>query len=581
MADKPWLKSYDEGVPHTLEPYPSATLHEQLENTAKNHPDNVALITSARLPLVGRIGAQLTWGEVNELASQFAAGLADMGLKKGDVVALIMPNSVQFVIAFFGILKAGGIVSATNPTYPAEKLAYQINDSQAKFVVALTLYYETFKSIQEKTKVETVIATNIKEYLPGLAKFLFTIAREEKEGHRIEALGEGDVWFQDILAKYNARDQPRLEFDSSKDISLYQYTGGTTGVSKGAMATHRAIVANTYAMQHWLNSDDLAQERLLGAIPFFHVYGLVTVVAYAASSGATIIIVPNARDITDLIDNITRWKPTAFMAVPALFNAINVHPWVQEGRVDLSSLEVCFSGSAPLAPDTKRRFEELGNVTIAEGFGMSEAPTATHGNPLGRPGKSQSIGVPFPDVECRIVSLDDGITEMAIGEPGEIIMRAPNLMVGYLNMPTETENTLRDLGDGGGPWLYTGDIAYMDDDGYFFIVDRKKDMALIGGFNVYPNAVEKAIADHPAVLEAGVAAVPHPEKEGQETLLACVVFNKGKSATREELIEFQGTKLANYEVARRIVFVDELPKTTVGKVLRRELAKLASEVEAA
>lgn len=579
MANKPWLKSYDPDVPASLEPYPTAALHHQLETTAHQHADNVALITSAHLPVAGRVGASLTWSEVNNAASRFSAGLAAMGLKKGDVVALIMPNCAQFVIAFYGVLKAGGIVSATNPTYPPDKLAHQINDSQATFVVTLTLFYNMFKSIQSKTKVKTVIVSNIKEYLPGAAKFLFTIAREKKDGHRVEALAEDDVWFQDILAKYRAKDQPELEFDSAKDIALYQYTGGTTGVSKGAMATHKAIVANCYAMQHWLPSEDLSKERILGAIPFFHVYGLVTVVSYAASSGAAIILVPNARDISDMLDNIVKWRPTIYMGVPALYNALNNHPRVLSGEADLSSLRVCFSGSAPLAPDTKRRFEELAGVTIVEGFGMSEAPTATHANPLRHGGKDQSIGVPFPDVDCKIVSLDDGVTEVPQGQPGEIIMRGPNIMVGYLNMPTETHNSLRDLGDGGPPWLYTGDIAYVDEDGYFFIVDRKKDMALIGGFNVYPNAVEKVLADHPDVLEAGVAAIPHPEKEGQETLLACVVRKPDSNVSAEELIKFQSTKLAPYEIARRVVFVKELPKTTVGKVLRRELAKLAAEAE--
>lgn len=580
--EKPWLKYYDPGMPPSLAPYKPVAMHQLLEETAQKYPNNIATITSAHLPVLGRVSAELTWKEIDEAASKLAAGLAAMGMKKGDVVAIIMPNCVQFIIAFFGILKAGGIVSATNPTYPPDKMAYQIDNSQAKFVIAVTLFYEMFKSIQSKTKVEKVIVSRFKEYLPPAARTLFTLAREKKSGHFLADVQPGDVWFQDILAQYKASDQPKLSFNPAEDIAIFQYTGGTTGVSKGAMSTHTALVANCTAIQRWLSSGDVSKERLVGAIPFFHVYGMVAVVLFGASSGASIAIVPNARDITDLLQVIDKFKPTIFSGVPALYNAINNHPLVKEKKVSLSSLRYCTSGSAPLPPDVKFKFEEMTGVNILEGFGMSECPTVTHFNPLGRPGKLQSIGVPLPDVECRLVSLDDSVTDVPQGEPGELIIRGPNIMKGYLGMPTETTNALRDLGDGGAPWLYTGDIAYMDEEGYFFIVDRKKDMALIGGFNVYPTVIEKTLAEHPAVMEVGVAAIPHPEKEGQEALLACIVVRPGHEANdalKKDLIEFQSKKLAQYEVARRIVFVPELPKTAVGKTLRRELAKLAAEVE--
>ncbi|HUN22461.1 MAG TPA: long-chain fatty acid--CoA ligase [Anaerolineales bacterium] len=578
-AQKPWLTSYDKETPKTLLPYPNITLHEQLEDTAKRFPNNIACIFSAQLPLVGRKGASYTWHEINDAASRLSAGLADLGIKKGDVVAIMMPNCVQFVIAAYAVFKAGGILSATNPTYPADKLAHQIADSKAKVMICLTMFYETFKGIQGQTQVSKVVVTNIKEYMSGAARFLFTLAKEKKTGHKLDNLRDGDVWFHDLLSRYKAEDQPKIKFNAEKDVALFQYTGGTTGVSKGAMATHQGLVANTMNVQHWLHSDDPSRDRNVGAIPFFHVYGLIAVVFFSASTGSSMIIVPNARDVTDVVGAMHTYRPTIFACVPALYTAISNHPLIRAGKADLSSLKVCISGSAPLAPDTKRTFEELTGATISEGFGMSECPTATHFNPLGRPGKNQSIGTPMIDVECKIVSLDDGVTEMPLGEPGELILRSPNTMTGYLNMPTETANTLRDLGDGGKPWLYTGDIARMDEEGYFFIVDRKKDMALIGGFNVYPNNVEKVIADHPAVREVGVASVPHPEKEGQETLLACVVLHDGKTVSKEELISFQGKKLANYEIARRIVFVKELPKTAVGKVLRRELAKMVADME--
>ncbi len=572
---KPWTKMYDSGAPASLEPYPASAMHQQLEKTAAENGHKVACITSAPLPLLGRVGATVTWGEINAAAARMAAGLAAAGIEKGDVVAIIMPNCVQFIVAFYAILKAGGIISATNPTYPPVKMAEQINDSGAKCVIALSMFYRPFKSVQAQTQVQTVVVTRFKEYLPGVARALFTLAKEKKSTHYLPALDPGDVWFQDMLAQFSPADQPEISVDAAEDIAIYQYTGVTTGVPKGAMSTHSALVANTHTMQCWLPSEDASAEVLLGAIPFFHVYGLVAIVAYAASAAASVIIVPNARDVDDLLGNIVRWRPTIFMGVPALFNALNNHADVKSRKAELTSLRVCFSGSAPLAPDTKRRFEKLATTTIVEGFGMSEAPTASHGNPLGRPGKDQSVGVPFPDTDCRIVSVDDGVTDMPVGKAGELIMRGPNTMKGYLNMPEETDNALRDLGDGGPAWLYTGDIVYMDEDGYFFIVDRKKDMALIGGFNVYPTAVEKVIADHPDVQEVGVTRIPHPEKEGQEALLACVVLHPDQSVSVEDLIEFQSQKLAPHEIARRIVFLDEIPKTAVGKTLRRDLAQAA------
>jgi long-chain acyl-CoA synthetase len=419
-----------------------------------------------------------------------------------------------------------------------------------------------------------VIVTNVKEYLPPLARTLFTIAREKKDGHRVEAVQSGDLWFQDVLTKY-AGQKPKVEIKPD-DLAIFQYTGGTTGVSKAAMSQHKALVANTVQCRAVLlgggDNASGSNEVFLGAIPFFHVYGLITVVGFAISLGARIILVPNARDIHDMLDVINTFKPTIFMGVPALYNAINIHPDVQSGKVSLHSIRICMSGSAPLPPATKREFEQLSGGKLLEGFGMSEAPTATHSNPLNGENRTGSIGLPFPDVDCRIVSLDDGETDLAVGEVGELVVSGPQLMVGYHGMPTETANALRQKD--GKTWLYTGDIARMDDDGYFYIVDRKKDMALIGGFNVYPNNVEKVLSEHPAVLEVGVAAVPHPEKEGQEALKAWVVVRPGSTVTAEELIEHASKYLARYEVPTRISFVESLPKTTVGKTLRRELVQM-------
>lgn len=570
-AERPWTKRYDKSVPASLE-YPDHPLHDFLVRSAQKTPNAVALVSSAHLPVAGRVASSLTYAELDRLSDALASGLVDMGLKKGDRVALVMPNCAAFVIGFYGIMKAGGVVAATNPTYPPDKMQYQIDDCDAEIVISLSLFYNLIKQIQPGTKVKHIIVANIKEYLPGLAKFLFTVAKEKKEGHRVDTLHAGDHFFQDVLSRYAGR-KANVKVGGD-DLAIFQYTGGTTGVSKAAMSTHKALVANTIQQDAFLSVDKIPgdQEIFLGAIPMFHVFGMVAVVSVAIFKGARIILVPNARDINDVVDVIGKFKPTLFHGVPALYNAINNHPDILSGKVSLRSIRLCVSGSAPLPPSTKREFERLSGGVLLEGFGMSEAPTATHVNPVHGENRTGSIGIPLPDMDMRIVSLDDGKTDVPTGEAGELIMTGPNLMKGYHGMPTETSNTLRELD--GKMWLYTGDIARMDEDGYFYIVDRKKDMALIGGFNVYPNAVEKVIKDHPAVLEVGVAAVPHPEKEGQEALKAWVVLQPDQTTTEQELIAHCEKHLAPYEVPRRFSFIKELPKTTVGKTLRRELIQM-------
>jgi long-chain acyl-CoA synthetase len=574
-ADKPWVKSYDPGVPANLN-YPPVPLYQFLVDSAKRAPNNAALITSAKLPVLGRQAASFTYAQLDQTSDALAAALVDMGLKKGDRVAIVMPNCVAFAICFYAILKAGGVVAATNPTYPASKMEYQINDCDAEIVLTLTLFYKLVKEVQPKTKVKTVIVANIKEYLPPLAKILFTLAREKKDGHYLESISAGDHWFQDILAKYAGR---KANVDvKPTDLALFQYTGGTTGVSKAAMATHSALVANMIQMRHTAIEGigiPADQHIFVGAIPMFHVYGLVAMLSLSVQMGAKIVIIANARDTDEVVDVINHFKPTLYPGVPALYNAINNHPRVLSGEASLRSLIYCLSGSAPLPRSTKEEFERLSGAAVREGFGMSEAPTATHVNPNKGENRTGSIGLPLPDMEMRIVSLDDGETDVPVGEVGELLMAGPNVMIGYHGMPTETKNVLRE--HDGKVWLHTGDIARMDEKGYFYIVDRKKDMALIGGYNVYPTEIEDALKSHPAVLEVGVAAVPHPEKEGQEALKAWVVKKPGVEVTSEELIKFCQEKLAPYAVPRRIAFIAELPKTTVGKTLRRELIQMENQ----
>jgi len=467
------------------------------------------------------------------------------------------------------------VVAATNPTYPPDKMAHQIADSGAETAIVTSLFYKTIKNIQPQTQLKKIVVSNIKEYLPPLAKALFTLTRDKKDGHAVDPLAAHDVWLQNVLTKYRGH---RVQIDvKADDLALFQYTGGTTGVAKAAVAQHKALVANTIQMDAFLKILGIpgSEHIYLGAVPMFHVYGLVVLLSSSVYQGSQIVLIPNAHDIDEVIDCIDFYKPTMLPGVPALYNAINNHPRVLSKEVSLASLKFCFSGSAPLPFSTRQEFERLSGSKLREGFGMSEAPTATHVNPLTRDPRQGSIGLPLPDMDMRIVSLDDGVTDVPVGEVGELIISGPNVMMGYHQMPTETSNALREAN--GKHWLYTGDIARMDEDGYFYIVDRKKDMALIGGFNVYPTVIEDVIKNHPAVLEVGVAAVPHPEKEGQEALKAWIVLKPNASATEKEIIAHCAAKLAPYEVPRRIVFIKELPKTAVGKTLRRELIRLETD----
>ena len=573
-ADRPWINSYDVGLPSSLE-FPEVPLHQFLKDASARIPNNTALITPAAIPVLGRTSKAVSYAELDRASDALAAALLDLGLKKSDRVAIVMPNSVAFVISFYAILKAGGVVAATNPTYPAEKMAYQINDCDAEFVLTMTLFYPLIKQIQPGTKVMTVIAANIKEYLPSLAKLLFTIAREKKDGHFLADVENGDYWFQDLLREYDGK-RASVEV-MPDDLAIFQYTGGTTGVSKAAMSKHRALVANMLQTECFLDMLDTPGngQVFLGAIPFFHVYGLVVVVSTSVYRGYSIVLVPNPRDIDDVLGNIETFATTLFPGVPALYNAINNHPKVTSGEIDLSSLQLCLSGSAPLPLSTKEQFERLSGSSVREGFGMSEAPTATHVNPIYKENRANSIGLPLPEMDMRIVSLEDGETDMPVGEVGELLMAGPNVMVGYHGMLEETQDVLREKE--GKRWLYTGDIARMDEDGYFYIVDRKKDMALIGGYNVYPTAVESALSEHDAVLEVGVAAIPHPDRPGQEALKAWIVLKPGQTVATDDIVSFLADKLAPYEIPRRIAFIDELPKTAVGKTLRRELVRMESE----
>ncbi|HMR98415.1 MAG TPA: long-chain fatty acid--CoA ligase [Anaerolineales bacterium] len=564
MTDKPWLAHYDKGVSHTID-IPQAPLFHFLDESARKYPNRACTIFK---------GAVITYKEMNELSDHIAAALVDMGVKKGDRVGIFMPNTPQFVMAYFGILKAGGVVVATNPLYTPHEIEHQANDAGIEVMFVMTNFYNTIKKAQPNTKIKKVIVTNLKETLPPVLRVLFTLLREKKGGFHIDKnLPEGDVWMQDLLAKYNSAARPNVQAGPD-DTALFQYSGGTTGVSKGAVALHRNIVANTLQIRSWMTGLEEGKEIVLMGIPLFHVYGMVAGMNFAMSTGATMVMVPNPRDLKDVLDNIQKYKATIFPGVPALYNGINNHPDVKAGKYDLSSIKACVSGSAALLRETKDQFEKLTGGKVFEGYGLSEAPTASHCNPLLGENKTGSIGMPLPNMECRVVSLDDGETDLPQGEIGELLLHGPQVMKGYHNMPTETANSLR-ADKTGKIWLYTGDIVRMDEDGYFFIVDRKKELIKPGGFQVWPREVEEAIQSNPKVLEVGVAGIPDPNRG--ETVKAWVVLKPGESLTEEELRAFCKQSLAPYKVPTHVEFRDELPKTTVGKILRRELVRQHKE----
>lgn len=554
MEDRPWFKHYDKGVPHSLAPYPEHPLYTFLENSARDYPDRTACLFK---------GHRVSYRELNDLSDRLAAALAAQGVKKGDRVVIFMPNSAQFVISYYAILKAGGVVVATNPLYSPREMEHQFNDCGAEIALVMSNFYQRVKQVQPKTPLRRIIVTNIKEYLPPVLRLLFTVAREKKEGHRAE-LKDGDLWFQDLLARYSASQRPKVDVRAD-DVAAFQYSGGTTGIPKAAVIPHRALVANTLQIKAWLVDIQPGREIYLAAIPLFHVYGMVAVMSIAVAVAGTMIMIPNPRDIPDLLESINKYHPTIFMGVPTLFNAINNHPDVAAGKYNLSSIRACISGSAPLLLETKSRFEALTGGKLAEGYGLSEAPTATHCNPIYGVNKEGSIGLPFPDVDCKIVSLDDGVTPLGINEIGELCLRSPQLMSGYWQMPTETANAIRD------GWLYTGDIARMDEDGYFYIIDRKKELIKASGFQVWPREIEEVIAAHPKVKEVGVAGIPDPYRG--ETVKAWIVLKAGETATAEEIRAWCQDKLAKFKVPTHIEFRDELPKTMVGKVLRRVLVE--------
>lgn len=557
-----WERAYDPGVARHLV-YPDLPLHALLERTAREHPDTIAAVFGGA---VGRrcVDAAMTYARLDELANRFAAALQSMGIAKGDRVALVLPNTPQFVYCFFGALRAGAVLVPTNPLYTVRELHNQLVDSGARAVVVLSRLYPQVAEAAEGTAVRHIVVTNVKEHFPAALRLLFTLARERKEGHRPELRRDPRaVWLPDLLARAGA---PTPVAVASTDLAILQYTGGTTGTPKGAMLSHRALVANVTQCHAW-HSGVRVGDRILAVMPFFHVYGLTVVMNFAVSSGLTMVLIPRP-DLRHIFLAIEKHRPRFFPGAPRIYILLNESP--ELARHDLRSIEWFLSGSAPLPLEVLERFEQLTGGKVLEGYGLTEAAPVTHSNPRLGARKPGSVGLPMPDVDCKIVDIETGTREVAPDEAGELCVRGPNLMDGYWNRPEETAVALRD------GWLHTGDIVRMDEDGYFFVVDRKKEMIIVSGFKVYPREVDEVLYAHPAILEAAAVGVRHASKG--EVVKAFVVLRPGATATAKDLIDHCRASLAPYKVPVDIAFRDALPKTLIGKVLRRELA--ASEPEA-
>jgi len=566
MTAPRWLANYDEEVPASLEPYPNRSLIDYLREAATKWPDRPALLFK---------GATVSYRQLHEESDAFAAALVSMDVRSGDRVAICLPNCPQFMIAEFGAWKTGAIASPFNPTYSEREMEDALQATGAETVVVLNRFYGKLKRIQSRTSLKRIVATNIKEYLPWRLRMLYTLFKEKKEGDRI-ALETGDFRFARLLRKFGGTrigdDRPRLD-----DPAVILMSGGTTGTPKGVVGTHRGMVVAGHQLQSWLRPAMREwTDKIMLPLPLFHTYGNTGVQSLALINHNPISLIPNPREIRDVLQEINEVKPAFICTVPTLMNGIMNHPMARAGKVDFSSIKLCFSGAAALMAETKKRFEVLTGGVIVEGYSLTEAQMAVIANPVRGEKKTGSIGMPLPDVHVRIVDSENGETPMAAGEIGEIVISAPQLMRGYWNRPDDTSEMLR-TNHRGERSLYTGDLGYMDDDGYIFIVDRKKDLIKTCGFQVWPREIEEVISSHPPVAEVGVVGLP--DNMRGEIVKAWVVLRADCSLTPSDLKLYCRDRLAPYKVPAKYEFVGELPKTQIGKVLRRVLRQQEADKE--
>ncbi|OIJ10998.1 long-chain fatty acid--CoA ligase [Anaerobacillus arseniciselenatis] len=555
LSKNPWINHYPTEIPTSIN-YEERTLQSYLKEASEKHPKKAALHF---------LGKELTYQQLYSSALKFANQLTTLGVKKGDRVAIMVANTPQSVISYYGALMAGAIVVQTNPLYVERELEHQMVDSGAKVIICLDLLYQRVKKVWPKTSLEHVIVTGIKDYLPFPKNLIYPFIQKKNTGITIDVDYGRNVHSFVNLLKTGEEKEISLSFDVKEDLALLQYTGGTTGVAKGVMLTHYNLVANTTQAIRWMYKMTPGEEVVLCALPFFHVYGMTVGMNYSIMHASKMVIIPKF-DTKQILKGIQSQKVTVFPGAPTMYIGLINDPNIN--KYDLSSIEVCISGSAPLPVEVQQKFEQLTGGKLSEGFGLTEAAPVTHFNQVWGKRPTGSIGLPWPDTDAQILDAETG--EFAKpGQIGELLVKGPQVMKGYWNRPEETQATLQD------GWLYTGDMGYMDDEGYFYIVDRKKDMIIAGGFNIYPREVEEVLYEHESIQEAVIIGVPDPYRG--ETVKAYIVLKENHQLTEKELNEFCRKHLSAYKVPRLYEFRDELPKTMVGKVLRRALLEEEEE----
>lgn len=547
-ARRPWLKSYDYWVRPSVN-YPRRPLHDILRIAAVEVPDSIATAFQ---------GAHLTFAQIKERADKMATALVRLGIEQGDRVGIMLPNSPQYMIAAFAVLRLGAIVVNVNPLYTPREVAVVAKDSEMRLLLTLDTLAPIPLAVKEQTKIENIIITSIGEY-----------SAEATE----TAVVAGTLRMADLINDVDAPDLPSVDIDS-QDVAVLQYTGGTTGTPKGAMLTHYSIFSNIIQAECWRQGyTKRGEDTYLLVIPFFHIYGFTVGMLEGVWRGARQVLIPK-YDVEALLRAIRDYRPTYFPAVPTIYISLLNHPQAKEYGID--KIRTFNSGSAPLPIEVIEQFERLTGGTLNEGYGLSEASPVTHSTPMLARRKVGSIGLPFPDTDIKIVDIETGKIEMPVGEEGELCINAPQVMKGYWNRPEETAIALR-KDDNGKTWLYTGDVARMDSEGYTFIVQRKKDMILVSGFNVYPSEVEQVLYTHPAVLEVAVIGIPDSYRG--EAIKACVVLKPNQTATEKELREHCKKDLTDYKIPKKIEFRENLPKTAVGKILHRVLREEETKSE--
>ncbi len=552
FATKPWLAHYDPGTPEHIE-YEKKFLFDFLERSAFDFPDNPALIFS---------GYKIAYKELNDMVNRFAVFLQSIGIEKGDAVAILLPNTIPCVAAYYAILKVGAIAVMNNPMYSDRELEHQLNDSGSKVVVTYDLLANRMIELRPKTEIKEIVYITFGDYLPFFKKIMFPFVAKKKELTADVEKAENIYKWTNVLKLINTGNPKKVEL-SFDDIAMYQYTGGTTGLSKGAQLTHGNVSKNIQQLNAWFCEFGRGNHIMLGALPFFHTFGLTCSMNFSIYMGWTNVLVPKPQPDA-LLEAITRFRPTFAPLVPTMYIGLLEHPDIE--KADLSSIKACFSGSASLPLNVIEKFEKKTGSIILEGYGLTESTPVATINPTNKNiRKTGSIGLPASDTLIRIVDIKDGKRDAKTGEKGELIIKGPQIMKGYLNRPKETEEALKD------GWLYTGDIAAMDENGFIYIVGRKKNMIISGGFNVYPREIEELYFGHSKVNEAAVVGIPHHTRG--EAVKLYLVLKQGETSDSKEMLEYCKGKLAKYKWPIEVEFVKELPKTPVGKVLKHQLRK--------